>query len=41
VHERMERITDICNALGQPWTNFYALEQPTPDWYRKYDGCQG
>ena len=41
VHERMERITDICNALGQPWTDFYTLEQPTPDWYKAYDGCQG
>ncbi len=36
VHERMERLTSVCNALAKPWTAFYNLPVPNVDWYRRY-----
>ena len=36
VVERMTRVTAICNALARPWTDFYRMEKPNPDWYKNY-----
>ncbi len=36
VHERMTRITEICNALARPWTDFYCLPKPSTTWYEQY-----
>ena len=36
VVERMTRVTAICNALARPWTDFYRMEKPNPDWFKKY-----
>jgi tagatose 1,6-diphosphate aldolase len=36
VVERMSRVTAVCNALARPWTDFYRMDKPSMDWYRKY-----
>lgn len=36
VVEQMSRVTAICNALARPWTDFYKMEKPAPDWYKSY-----
>jgi tagatose-1,6-bisphosphate aldolase len=33
--QRMERLTALCYALAQPWTDFYAADAPF-DWYQTY-----
>ncbi len=31
--ERMERLTELCDALARPWTDFYSAPEIQPDWY--------
>jgi tagatose 1,6-diphosphate aldolase len=31
---RMQRITDLVNALARPWTEFYTTPDITPEWYK-------
>ncbi len=33
---RMARLTDLCNALARPWTDFYRAESVGDDWYERY-----
>ncbi len=33
---RMQRITDLCDALARPWMDFFEAPQPGEDWYRGY-----
>jgi tagatose-1,6-bisphosphate aldolase len=33
---RMERLTALCNAMAQPWSDCYSLTEPSTDWYQKY-----
>ena len=33
---RMERITDLCNALARPWTAVYAPQSISAEWYKGY-----
>ncbi len=33
---RMERMTDLCNALARPWTTVYAPPVITAEWYKGY-----
>lgn len=33
---RMERMTAICDGLARPWTEFYKVDEITPDWYVNY-----
>lgn len=35
---RMERITALVNGLARPWTDFFAAEEVTPEWYQTYQG---
>jgi tagatose 1,6-diphosphate aldolase len=37
--ERMARVAALCDALAQPWTEFYAPQAVDPDWYRLYSTC--
>ena len=34
--QRMERITDLCNALARPWTTVYAPPSVNAEWYKGY-----
>lgn len=33
---RMKRLTEICDAMGRPWTDYYSIAQPASDWFSKY-----
>lgn len=33
---RMERITNLCDALGRPWTSFYTTAPIDTSWYTAY-----
>jgi tagatose 1,6-diphosphate aldolase len=33
-HDRMQRLTGLCNALARPWTEFYAPMDADPNWYQ-------
>jgi len=35
--ERMSRITNLCDALAQPWTSFYAAPAIGDSWYQGYE----
>ena len=35
-HERMSRVTAMCNALARPWTEFYPAPDIGADWYARY-----
>jgi tagatose-1,6-bisphosphate aldolase len=35
-YDRMLRLTDLCNALARPWTDFYAVDDIGEDWYEGY-----
>jgi tagatose 1,6-diphosphate aldolase len=35
-HQRMERVTSLCNAIANPWTNYYKAPEITHTWYKKY-----
>jgi len=35
--ERMSRITNLCDALAQPWTPFYAAPAIGDSWYQGYE----
>ncbi len=35
-HQRMERITALCDALARSWTDFYAVDSMTTTWYANY-----
>ena len=37
-HERMARMTELCDALARPWTSFYAAASIGSDWYASYAG---
>lgn len=30
---RMQRLTELCDAIAQPWTAYFNVPQPQPDWY--------
>ena len=34
--QRLARLTGLCNALAKPWTDFFTLPAPEPDWYLDY-----
>jgi tagatose-1,6-bisphosphate aldolase len=34
--ERMSRITELCDALARPWTEFYTVPAIGEDWYAGY-----
>jgi tagatose 1,6-diphosphate aldolase len=36
--DRMERITALVNGLARPWTDFFAAEDVSPEWYQAYSG---
>lgn len=35
-YARLERLTDLCNALARPWTDFYAPIAIGENWYEQY-----
>lgn len=35
-HDRMARITELCDALARPWTDFYMAAPLEEDWYAGY-----
>lgn len=35
-HERMTRLTSLCNALAKPWMDFYAAPRVDARWYASY-----
>jgi tagatose-1,6-bisphosphate aldolase len=35
-HDRMARITELCDALARPWTDFYTAAPLEEDWYAGY-----
>ncbi len=37
-YERMVRITQVCNSLARPWTEFYRAPSVGADWYARYEG---
>jgi tagatose-1,6-bisphosphate aldolase len=34
--ERMARLTELCDALARPWTDFYAAASLEENWYAEY-----
>lgn len=34
--ERLSRLTDLCNALAKPWTDFYSAPDLDGPWYAEY-----
>ncbi len=34
--ERLVRLTELCNHMAKPFTDFYISPPITPDWYRNY-----
>ena len=36
--ERMLRLTELCDALAQPWSSFYTAPEAGSDWYASYPG---
>jgi tagatose-1,6-bisphosphate aldolase len=35
-YARLERLTNLCQALARPWTEFFAAPEVTTEWYAKY-----
>ncbi len=35
-YERMNRLTDLCNALARPWSEFFSAPDIGTDWYARY-----
>ena len=35
-HQRMARITGLCNGLGKPWTEVYSAPSVSEEWYKEY-----
>jgi tagatose-1,6-bisphosphate aldolase len=35
-YPRLERLTNLCQALARPWTEFFATPEITTNWYAKY-----
>ena len=35
-HERMARVTALCDALARPWTYYHSAPDVHPDWYEHY-----
>lgn len=35
-YSRMIRITQVCNSLARPWTEFYPVPPVGPDWFKQY-----
>jgi tagatose-1,6-bisphosphate aldolase len=39
-YDRMVRITQVCNSLARPWTQFYPAPTVDADWYEQYEEKQ-
>jgi len=35
---RMERITELVDAMGRSWNEYYAAPEVPSDWYKRYEG---
>jgi tagatose 1,6-diphosphate aldolase len=35
-YTRMQRITELCDALARPWNDFFTAGTPDPDWHKEY-----
>ena len=35
-HQRLARLTDVCNALGRSWKDFYPPQEAADNWYKDY-----